>query len=792
MAYNDFVTNIQNADTDAQALSKFMQGANSEVVKRRIANDIKTLQYYLDYLHGLELVYSQAEGSVNVNGVQVKTVTQAIKDAINAAGVANGVSTNLVTDGKRTQTSINDDLRTSYDLMTQAQIDGVRAGTLTDDMSSILQTLMSSANDDVVIKAGTYYIGQNGIVLTNVANKRIIFERGVTLKWQSGIDFSALKVMVTLTNCSNIEFVNPVLRGANDPSIWVKTEKTIMAGLVKNQHGFMIKGCTDIKFTSPNVQNFWLGIYTLATSGTGKSARIKIADGVFTTNYCGITWESYIVDGVTSCDVLNTQSRGNWRWGQWMEAGTTKNSNYIRGVRTIGGNFSEQIEEHGCYVQGQEHLFLGVSFDNNNAAGLRMLACGHLRVIGCKFTGNGFNANGIGYLGGAAFIGDDTSTSDITKRSNNVVFDGNVSVGNRFTFMDYKLDNNVIVSNNTCTGNGVSGGAVDGDIVFRSNQNSKINNNIIRDSLCNVGILVRDQGNSMSKNIDVNNNMVIGQQGIGIKYQWGASETDSELIRINGNTVKGATGHGIYVELNTRENRGVDICNNNVSYCGGVGIKSYLAATASCMFMTVSGNTVTYNTSYGIHYDGVSGGGVNGLLDKNNHVQRNNSSLVQTYQTASGGAGYGTNQLVQSGTRRTVTFSLKDVTVAASGEVQLKLDGIMPFAKHGASTRVKSIEFFTSKGVTSGSISATVRSYTGTGQGANILSASMTPTIVVNQSDKNIVNAMNSSADRILLSSKYYIGVDFNNTVVNGGGTIDLLCNLVLDYSDDWRFEVAL
>lgn len=111
MAYNDFVTNITNADTDAQALSKFMQGANSEVVKRRIANDIKTLQYYLDYLRGLELVYSQADGFVNVNGVQVKTVTQAIKDAIYNAGVQNGVNTNLVIDtnsGNLTQAQIND------------------------------------------------------------------------------------------------------------------------------------------------------------------------------------------------------------------------------------------------------------------------------------------------------------------------------------------------------------------------------------------------------------------------------------------------------------------------------------------------------------------------------------------------------------------------------------------------------------------------------------------------------------------------------------------------------------
>lgn len=96
MSYNDFVTNINNADTDAQALSAFMQGAASEIVKRRIAGDTKTLDYFLAFLHGLELVYSQQSGDVNVNGVKVKTVTQAIKDAINTAGVANGVNANLV------------------------------------------------------------------------------------------------------------------------------------------------------------------------------------------------------------------------------------------------------------------------------------------------------------------------------------------------------------------------------------------------------------------------------------------------------------------------------------------------------------------------------------------------------------------------------------------------------------------------------------------------------------------------------------------------------------------------
>ena len=149
------------------------------------------------------------------------------------------------------------------------------------------------------------------------------------------------------------------------------------------------------------------------------------------------------------------------------------------------------------FVQGQEHSFIGVDFTSNNAAGLRMLACGQLRVIGCKFNDNGWNRNGIGYLAGAAFIGDETDGHDVTKRSDSVVLSDNISTGNRCTFIDYKLDNGVIVSNNTCYNNGAAG--VDGDIVFRSNQNSKISNNIIRDSKCDAGILVRDQGNSLGK-----------------------------------------------------------------------------------------------------------------------------------------------------------------------------------------------------------------------------------------------------------------------------------------------------
>ena len=681
----------------------------------------------------------------------------------------------------------------SYSLMTGSQIQDVKDGVPIFDASNVIQSLITDTNKgNVTIKRGTYFIGSSGIQLTGVKDKKIIFEKGVVFKWHPLVGFSTNVRMFNLTNCENITFDGMVLRGANNPDVWVKTEKVIRAGLIDKQTGVLLAKCKGITFNAPDVQNFQWGIYTIA-SGANKSSRIEINDGYLTGNYCGIVWESYIIDGITSCDILNTRSNNNWKWGMWMEAGDlSKDSRYIRNIKMIGGSLSGQVEEHGCYVQGEDHLFSGVDFENNNSAGLRMYSCARLRVVGNKFTGNGFNANGIGYLAGAAFIGTDTDGSAEPIRSNNVVFSDNVSTGNRFTFADYKLDNSIIVANNVCTGNGTADGLTDGDIVFRSNQNSKISNNIIRDSLCAAGILVRDQGNSMSKNIDVNDNMVIGQKGIGIKYQWGASETDSEMIRIRGNTVKGSTSHGILVELNTRETRFVEITGNNTQYNGGDGIKTFVAATATCALMRITDNSSTQNTGYGLNFNGVSGGAVYGLLEKNNHVQRNNSNGVQIFQPTAGGAGYGTNQLVASGMRRTVTFSLKDVAVAASGEIQLKLDGVIPYGKIPVSVRVKAIEFFSSKGITGGSLSATIRTYTGVGTGTNMLSASLTSTITSGNQDKLVTNAMNSSADRILLNTRHYVGVDMNNPVVAGGGTVDLLCNIILDYTDDWRFEVVL
>lgn len=685
----------------------------------------------------------------------------------------------------RTEFLKNREYSSSYDLMSKDQITALKAGSSTDDFALIIQRSISEKSDDVIIKAGTYSIGENGIQLSGIANKRIIFENGALLKWHTSVTFSSLRKMISLTNCSNIEFVNLKIQGNNNPSIWVKTEKVIRAGLVDKQTGVFISGSKNIKFTAPDVQNFQWGIHTLA-SGASKTTDIKINDGYLSGNYCGIVWESYIIDGITDCTVTNTKSMKNWKWGMWMEAGDlSKDSRYIRGIKVSGGSFSEQVEEHGIYVQGQEHSFTGVDFNSNNTAGLRMLACGGLQVIGCRFKDNGWNRNGIGYPAGAAFIGDDTSTTEIYKRANNVIFSNNISIENRFTFIDYKLDNGVVVSDNSCFRNGAAG--VDGDIVFRSNQNSKISNNIIRDSKCDVGILVRDQGNSMSKNIDVDGNVVIGQVGVGIKYSWAASATDSEMIRIRGNTVKNATSHGIVIELMARETRFVEVTGNNVSWCGSVGIKTYAAATATCSYMRVTGNSSIHNTSYGIEYSGESSSAVYGLLDSDNIVYRNNSNGLQKFQS---GGGYATANYVEYGNRTRLMFKASAVA-NGTGEIALLFEGVAPFFRAFSSGRVKSIEMYSSKGVISGTVTGALKTYTGNPNGTKVLSSSFDTTIPVNQNERYVISAMNAANDRLLLGNRYYIGVDLTNAVFTSGIT-DLFCILTVDFVDDWRFETVI
>ena len=81
---DDIVQIVENARVDATSLSEFIYYPANVMVQRRLAPSIHTLNYYLDYLHGLELIYSQPTGTVTVNGEEVKTVRQAINDSIDS------------------------------------------------------------------------------------------------------------------------------------------------------------------------------------------------------------------------------------------------------------------------------------------------------------------------------------------------------------------------------------------------------------------------------------------------------------------------------------------------------------------------------------------------------------------------------------------------------------------------------------------------------------------------------------------------------------------------------------
>lgn len=81
---DDIVQVILDAREDATSLSQFMYYPANSMVERRLSPQIHSLNYYLNYLQGLELVYSQESGTVTVNGEEVKTVRQSINDSVDS------------------------------------------------------------------------------------------------------------------------------------------------------------------------------------------------------------------------------------------------------------------------------------------------------------------------------------------------------------------------------------------------------------------------------------------------------------------------------------------------------------------------------------------------------------------------------------------------------------------------------------------------------------------------------------------------------------------------------------
>jgi hypothetical protein len=507
-----------------------------------------------------------------------------------------------------------------FDFMTDEQRDDVLSTSPTLDMARVLETAFNDPRD-LFVNAGTYLIGPEPITMRSVAHKRIDFRPGAQLRWHSSAEFAAMRSMVTIEHCQDLTFTNLSMLGANAPAQWTRTEKIIRHGLVDKQVGALISGSTNITFEGPSIHGFQFGIYTLSTQKRGSTSKIRIQNGTFTGNYCGITWESYIVNGISDCQVLNTRATDNWRWGMWMESGSVKNGQYINRIRTIGGEYSRQVEEHGVYVQGQHHTFAGVKFENNNSAGLRMLACAGLRITDCQFLGNGWNRNGVGYSSSAAFIGDETSTRDYDKRSDGAMISGNNFVGNRQGFVDYKLDSGVSVVDNRFEQNGDM--SSDGVVVFRSNSNSSVARNVFTNNGAKTAILIRDHGDSPSGNIEVTNNMIRAQAGDGIAFEWAVARANFTSLKISKNTAYGCHRNGIF--LNCTQGSATDIAieeNECVENCGS-GIAVHVSPQATLNLLRITGNRISRNRSVGIRYEGLPRDETNPIVDQHNVLERN-------------------------------------------------------------------------------------------------------------------------------------------------------------------------
>lgn len=67
---------------DMEAFKLFINGTKDVLITKRNGEEFQALNHYLEYLRAIELVFSQAEGSVTVDGTEIKTIRQTIQDAL--------------------------------------------------------------------------------------------------------------------------------------------------------------------------------------------------------------------------------------------------------------------------------------------------------------------------------------------------------------------------------------------------------------------------------------------------------------------------------------------------------------------------------------------------------------------------------------------------------------------------------------------------------------------------------------------------------------------------------------
>ena len=435
MAYNEFVQNIVNTDTDAIAFQKFMQGLSNEIVKRRIAGDTKTLNYYLDFLRGLELVYSQTDGFVNVNGTQVKTVTQAIKDAINTAGVANGVNANLVVFNNRTQSAKNTDLLSIKDFGatggsandTTSITNGITATSkllFNTDKSTARQVIVSkpmqiSGNTELVQDTSNQHTLVLGYALgtSNEANGDLISGMSVTgIKFgampdATADDFAALSVSsgqgaVSCTNkFENTE--NALLFTVSD-SKWAAAGYGSKDSLSLGDYVYKAK-----RFVVQNIQASYTKIIGLAAHNNGDNTTPPTGG----TNNGGFNGGIRLA-GISRGNIVSASNVRDRSTAVEFQIG----SNY----NIVNGSYFENTNATAVNVNtlqsfGGSHNISGVTIKNAGDNGLRLQYLSHTRFDGLiDTTGVTASSTGIGIQSARQIANDETFAIEFSNGSGTV------------------------------------------------------------------------------------------------------------------------------------------------------------------------------------------------------------------------------------------------------------------------------------------------------------------------------------------------------------------------------------
>lgn len=436
------------------------------------------------------------------------------------------------------------------------------------DASAIINSALETYNS-LYFPCGTYKF-----------NSAILIPSGKTLTGENAVlKLTSASAYISVINVSNITLEGITIEGPNDESLYVlenATKQNEKSGVVNNSSCLSIKNSSNISVRSCTFKDANTGANIFASTTYPHAHDIFFEDCIFTMNYAGIITESGIADGIYNLTYINCSFVDNLRWGEWMEMDNATNNAYLHDITHINCLYKGQKYEHGAYIKGRNIKYIACSFISNNIAGLRMYAIADAIISKCYFRDNGYNAGNywnyshISATNGnsALFIGEETSSDSEAIRSNGATIDGNVFYHNGAAFGDYKRDHAISFSNNKCIKNGAvnNGNIVD----IRSELDSTISNNIFIDNIANYCIVVQDHGNSNLKNITVKDNIISRQTGGGIKFKWGASETDCSNVCISGNEINACTGSGIFINMTSsgRKIDNLEIKDNTVTECG--------------------------------------------------------------------------------------------------------------------------------------------------------------------------------------------------------------------------------